>query len=278
MQIRKLMLLTLFITFASGCSMLKPKDYREQLAQIKTSAVIIYSVPEEIAYRKDPRETMKDNLLTKAIKLATKADGATAATTAHDTLVSTFGNGSLPFKVMTKEDMLANEEFAKLVAPDPDLNIGGINVTQVSGMLSMLSNDKSEPTGAAPASLKSFGLRNGQGNESEFIKQAIAALGVDAAIVIHDPGMSFNCKACVLLAGAGATGTGTTGSSYDIRIIDKSGTTLLAQQDWFDKTNASAAMAASIINPGDHKKLYEAHGQKIASNFSTYFNSYMNRK
>lgn len=279
----KIVAIMLMLVFFEGCSLSKfqlvEKDYRPQLAQIKSAAVVIFSVPENIQYRKNPRESLDNNLLTKAIKLLAKADGEIAATMAYRSFVTELQHSGLPFSVMSKDDMLANNQFAELVAPDPELTVAGVSMEQVVSVISMFnsksSNSVTKEKGAAPKSMKSFGFGQINTDELNFIKQSISALGVDAAIVVYDPGMSFNCKSCVLLDGAGATGAGTTGSSYTIKIVDKSGTMLMKYRNWFKETEESATMAASTIDPREHEKLYTAHGTKIGSQFSQHFKQYI---
>ena len=286
MKFVKLIALILLVVTLTSCSLSRipfaEKDYRSELAKIKSAAVIIYSVPESINYRKNPKETLDSNLLTKAMKLMAKADGEVAATVAYRSFVSELKNSDLPFSVMSKVNMLSNNQFAELVAPEPELTVAGISLDQVASVISMFDGKKSksasEEKGAAPESMKSFGLSYLDSDELNFIKQSIAALNVDAAIVVYDPGMSFICDSCVLVSGAGATGTGTTGSSYTVNIIDGNGTTLMKYRSWFKESGETAPMAASTIDPREHEKLYVAHGAKIGSLFSVHYKNYMNKR
>lgn len=283
MQIKCLLVLVI-ITMASGCAVLKPKDYRDQLRQIKTVAVVLYTVPENITYRKDPRESVKKNLLTKAMELASVGKGQQAATLAHQSFIDEINARKLSFVVTEKPAMLANEEFKLLIPKESELKIGGVDLKMISSALSMFDTDKGNKSasGAAPDAMYSYGLPSissgaltGQEQEKRFIQDSIAALGVDAAIVIADPGMSFYCKTCVRIIGAGASGTGTTGAAFSIAIVDKNGTVLLHHKKWFKGTEASAKMVASAVNPLEHDKLYQAHGKKIAADFSKYFTNHM---
>ncbi len=283
MKIKSLMLITLLVV-VSGCATLKPKDYRDQLSQVKTVAVVLFTVPEKISYRKDPREILKKNILTKAMAMAAEGEGQQAATLAHQSFIAEINARKLSFVAMDKSAMLANEQFARLIPDKAKLEIAGVDLKLVSSAMSMFNITAKSHSGAAPEAMHSYGLAamskgalTGQATEMEFIQNTIAVLGVDAAIVVADPGMSFYCKTCVRIMGAGASGTGTTGAVFGVALVSKDGTVLLRQKAEFKGTEASAKMVASAVNPLEHDQLYQAHGKKIAAEFAEYFARYMNR-
>ncbi|MDH5228882.1 MAG: hypothetical protein OEZ58_01435 [Gammaproteobacteria bacterium] len=265
---------------AASCATMK-KDNRDQLSKIKSVAVVLFTVPEKIVYRPDPRETMKKNMLTQAIKMLSTGDGTKAATLAHNSFIEELNSNKLSFSVLQPRTMLDNEQFVRLATPPEKFQVAGVDVDMVAGAISMFSKGKygkkREPTGAAPESMRAYGIAepsqawSNTDGEVQFVRDAIASLDVDAAIIVSDPGMSFYCHACVLVASAGASGISSTGSNYTVAIVDKRGKILYQYHHWFTGTDATAKMIASAVNPEEHGTLFTAHGKTIGKAFSEDF-------
>jgi len=79
-------------------------------------AVILYTVPENIVKRSDPRSTDKGMLAMLADAVAGNT-GLKAATAAHKTFIDTLNAQKLPFKILTQSEMLSNRAFVSLYKP-----------------------------------------------------------------------------------------------------------------------------------------------------------------
>ncbi len=205
------------ICFVMGASLLllascggATKFDKVRIASISKVAVVVYTVPDKIEYKEDPKES-EGGLSLKSIAKAVAKDLATgkgeeAATVSLEAFINTINQQGLPFEVMSKQKMMSNSAFTKLyIAPGP-------KAEKPSGMAGMAMGMLSGPTvvGVGPANLNAYGLQSnwwdgqaitGASNELDYIKSAIDALNVDAVLVINDRGYSFSCKTCGGAAG-----------------------------------------------------------------------------
>jgi len=134
-------------------------------------------------------------------------------------------------------------------------------------------------TGTAPAGFTHFGLPKkwkangkaltGKKGEMEYIKKAIDALGVDAAIILVDRGSSFQCR---LACGLG-NGDSTMGGAFNAAIIGKDGSTIVAVNNWFNG-KAHAVMYRYVVNPLQRESLYTQHGVRMAQVFAKTYREY----
>lgn len=255
---------------------------KPELAKVKTAAVVVFTVPTQIEYWEDPRDHTR-SLLAAIIEAAASGDGAQAATVSYGTFTEALNQQGLPFKVLSQANVKSSAAFKTLVAEiqsgqdmmeakEDDDSL--ISITFITG-------DPRVVDGSAPDGMVEFGLVSekhwgdadplaGTEEERAFIIKSIAALGVDAAIVVADPGFAFACEACI-----GGTGAGTTGSAFMIGMFNRQGAPILAMRQWFATTDEQAAMAVYIVNPLEHEDLYAEHGRKMASEFAIQFKETM---
>lgn len=267
----------------SGCSSVNFD--KEAVGKVKKVAVVLYTVPTSIEYKEDPQESQK-TLLQMVAAVATLNNGQQAATIAQKTFITELNKQGLGFKAISQAQMMNNTAFLKLankhVAARMELMAEAekkkSGAAKALSMLSALGGGGSSatPEGAGPEGLPEYGLQlqwitsdgalMGSPEEMDYIKRAISALGVDAAIVINDQGYSFSCEACI-----GGTGSGSTGSAFLISIVDKNGKEILGMREWFAFQPRSAAMLTYIVNPLQHDNLFEGHGIKTARVFADLF-------
>mgnify|MGYP003682944245 CR=1 FL=1 len=141
---------------------------------------------------------------------------------------------------------------------------------------------KPEIMAHSPNNLQAFGLSKnwwdgkalmGTTDEKAYITKVIKDLGVDAVMVINDPGFSFSCKPCI-----GGTGNASTGSAFNVSLIGKDGKEILNVRQWFSYTPDNSAIVAGIVNPNTQKSLFKAHGEKTAKLFSEEFKTALKEK
>jgi hypothetical protein len=141
----------------------------------------------------------------------------------------------------------------------------------------MFMGKKKSLAAFAPDRLPQFGLPDnwdggnpltGSKEEREYLKKAMEALNVDAAIVVADLGYTFSCRFCVGTDSLGYNGTGSTGSAYVAAIVNRDLQPILAQREYFRSTSATAAVVANVILPRFHDGLYKAHGSRTAEVFA----------
>lgn len=280
-----LVLLTLAagLLLASGCSSVNFD--KEAVGKVKKVAVVMYTVPTSIEYYDDAQDHQK-TLLQIAAALATINNGQQAATISQKTFITELNRQGLGFKAISQAEMMNNTAFLKIsnkyVAARMEQKAAAeekkSGAMKALSMLSALGGGGSMdiPEGIGPEGQPEFGLitkwitadgalMGGEG-EMAYIKEAIAALGVDAALVINDQGYSFSCEICV-----GGTGSGSTGSAFLISIVDRNGKEILGMREWFAFQPRSAAMAVYIVNPLQHDSLFEGHGIKTARVFADLF-------
>lgn len=66
----------------------------------------------------------------------------------------------------------------------------------------------------------------------EYVKKAIEAIKIDAAILINDSGFSYACEFCI-----GGSDAATTDSAFTVSMITRSGDVILNMQEWFATTS-----------------------------------------
>ncbi|MBI2522362.1 MAG: hypothetical protein HYV97_18220 [Bdellovibrio sp.] len=282
----KLVLLALVIMLLASCGSTKKID-KDRISKVKTVAVVVYSVPQRIEFKEDPRGQKSGTSLTDVVKMIAKeasvGDGVKASDKALKEFIHTANTSQLPFKFVSYDDMKKNKKFVDLGsyrAPAPAKK-------EESGFSSFMTTVASytgggQPLCAGPEYLQNFGLVNnwwdgkastGTSDEAEYIKKSIEALGVDAVLIINDPGFSFSCEACV-----GGTGSASTGSAFTVTLIDKEGKELLNLRQWFGTSPGSAAIVAGAVNPLQQDKLFAQHGIKTANLFVEEFSDALNKK
>lgn len=256
------------------------------IAKVKTVAVVIYSVPSEIVYREDPKEKdagfSLDAVVKKAMKELAKGKGEEAASVSLGSFIETINQQGLPFTVISKDQMMSNSAFTSLYVPR---EAPGAEEEGVADMAMSMFGGGDVDLGTGPEGINAFGLKSsytdenaltGSENEMEYIKNAIQALNVDAALVINDYGYSFSCQACI---GTSATmaGSGSTGSAFHASLIYKDGQVLANIRQWFGATSAGAVMLNSMVNPLQHESLYKRHGEKTAELYAEEFQAAMTK-
>ncbi|MEK6626065.1 MAG: hypothetical protein AABY86_13920 [Bdellovibrionota bacterium] len=282
----KSVFLTLMIILLASCGSTE-KINKDRISKLKTVAVVVYSVPQRIEFKEDPRGQKNGTSLTDVVKMIAKeasvADGIKASDVALKEFIHTVNVAKLPFKFVSYDDMKKNKKFLEIGsyrAPAPAKK-------EESGFSSFMSTVATytgggQPLCAGPEYLQNFGLvsnwwdgkaATGTSNEAEYIKKSIEALGVDAVLIINDPGFSFSCEACVA-----GTGSASTGSAFNVTIIDKDGEQLLNLRQWFGTSPGSAAIVAGAVNPLQQNKLFEQHGIKTANLFVEEFSDALNKK
>ncbi len=280
-----LVLLTLAagLLLASGCSSVNFD--KEAVGKVKKVAVVLYTVPLSIEYYEDPQDHQK-TLLQIAAALATINNGQQAATISQKTFITELNRQGLGFKAISQAQIMnntaylniSNKYIATRMEQKAEAEKKKSGAMKALSMLSAMGGGGSSaiPEGIGPEGQPEFGLitewitsnsaLTGSEGEMDYIKAAISALGVDAAIVINDQGYSFGCEACI-----GGTGSGSTGSAFLISIVDKNGSEILGMREWFAFQPRSAAMLTYIVNPLQHDSLFEGHGIKTARVFADLF-------
>ncbi len=270
------------ILIIAGCSAGKMSIKKEEYAKVKRVAVVLYSTPSSITMKSNPRET--DNSIVLSM-MGVDGDGDKAATLAHETFVETLNNQGLGFTTISAADTRSNPKVAALYTqqkapekkaetPKAEGLFGSMMAKVKDAVGDHMANRSSGPEG-----LKNFGLAAdwskgkavvGSVGEMDYIKQTIAALDVDAALIINDPGFSFVCEFC-----AGNSGAASTGSAFLAAMVDRNGNQILTMREWFATTDAQAMMSAGVVNPLQHDHLFKEHGRKMAVVFADYLKENM---
>lgn len=293
------LLIGLLGLFLAGCSPSQVTFDKAALSQVKTVAVVLYTVPLSIQVREDPRGDDNKNesgtmalLKSVAQAAANTGDGNRAATLAQESFIETLNKQDLPFKALTRDQMMAKNEFATLArdrrdaiqaemakkAEEREKKQGAMG--KAMGMLASLSGGSAatEETaiGASPDGIPSYGLVGnwssansallGVQAEQDYLVKAAQALGVDAVVAINDPGYSWGCSTCI-----NNTGSASTQSAFLVTMVDRSGKPILQMRQWFASGGGSAAMVSGIINPLQHDGLFKGHGEKTAEVFADYY-------
>jgi hypothetical protein len=288
-------LLLLTSIFLTGCGS-ATKINKDGIRSVKNIAVVIYSVPPEIKFKKNPKEDDSSgglSLMDVAKSLmadASKADGIEASEIALNSFIKSMNNNpKMTFKVLTPTQMAKSANFTKLVS---DLNAKAATAasakankktSMLSSAMSFLAPPKDDKKASvSPKSLVSFGLIPawGDGNalrgtkdEQKYVKESLEALGVDAILALNDMGYSFLCSTCV-----GGTGTASTGSAFHATLIGANNDVLLQMKQWFNSSDETAATTAGIVNPLKQKELFKAHGEKLAKVFAEQLLESMNEE
>ena len=267
----------------SGCASTLKFD-KAKLKKVKKVGIVIFTVPESIKYKSDPKAG-KESELSAVVKIVARkmseGDGVKAATLSMRTFIKELNKSKLPFKVISRKEMLKRKSFKGLYSPPAPKK-------KAKGALGMLASFGSPnmSVGVGPKGINSYGLQSnwsggdaliGSDSEMEYIKKAIKALKVDAALVINDKGYSFSCNAC---AGAGGVmnGSASTGSAFTVTMVDKKGGPIMQLREWFGSTSSNAMMVSNIVNPLEHEKLFKVHGQKMGKLFARMFKEKMAEK
>ncbi|MDH5571183.1 MAG: hypothetical protein OEY89_05415 [Gammaproteobacteria bacterium] len=262
----KYLIVLLLPVIITACSFGKNTVNLDEVKKIKTVAVIIYTVPEKIIYKADARDS-SGSLTAALVDSATGNTGSNAADIAVHKFTETLQKEGMTFKVIPHSTVLSNAKYKSLYKPvvaakkDAD---EGLLAKSLSFLGSMAGNSSA---GAAPKGMNQYGLiedwrgdtaLTGKSGESEYIQKSIEALKVDAVLVINDMGFSFSCEACI-----GSTGVASTGSAFNATMITRSGP-VMNIREWFATTDEQGAMVTGIVDPTEHKELYEEHGRKMA--------------
>lgn len=269
-----LLILALFLT---SCGSTQKID-KNELKKVKKVAVVLYSVPQTIDFRSDPKKEDDMSLMKAVAKAFTVGDGVKAAGISQKSFIHTINkSGKLPFKIVGCGKVKKNPALSKIVGTlnkkaaeaaakkDKD-NSGALGMMKMG--LSFMGAGKKEVLASSPEGLASFGLVKewGDGNaltgskgESEYLDQALKSLGVDAILAVNDLGYSFSCKACI-----GGTGSASTGSAFHVSLIGKGQKHILDVNQWFSTTDFSTGVISGIVNPLSQDKMFKAHGKKMA--------------
>jgi hypothetical protein len=278
---------------ACGPSMVRKVDNGE-LNKIKSVAVILYTIPTNIAYRSDPRKKESAGLFSAVMQAASgKIPSKEAATISHKTFIEALNSHKLSFKVLSHEQLFANKEFVALAkSKSKSKNEKGEEKKEekegfFGATLGFLLGGSSTSTeGDGPDGLPSFGVSEwgktssalqGVKGEREYVLAAIQALNVDAAIIVADSGYAFSCEVCIGVTGS-MNGAASTSSAFFVTMLNRSGSVVLNLQEWFASTDAQAVMVSSAVNPLQHKSLFEEHGRKMASVFVDSLHEGMKKK
>lgn len=260
---------------ASGCA---PKFTlnKAQYDNIKTVAVVEYTVPSRIEFKEDPQKADGKITLADVAKAALKTlvgDGTKASTEAHKSFIETLNQQGLTFVSLSQEEMYGNPDFTALHVPAAAATPQD-DGSMVGRFGSMIKKQMAADTGKSPKMLNGYGLAagwaggtalNGKGVETKYLLDSIKALGVDAVIVINDPGFSFSCEFCVA-----GTGAASTGSAFIVAMVGSNGETIFEIKEWFATTDEQAALVAGVVNPLEQNALYKEHGRKTAIVFAKF--------
>ncbi len=250
---------------------------KDDVTSIRSVAIVAYSIPEKIEFRDDPKEQNKAGImdLVKVVaKSFTEVDGKNAAELSYNEFVKSINTSTkLPFKAMTLEELRKNVKFQELVASTQKKEVPAAAVD--SGWMGKLQSfagvNEAAPTSTTLAGIATFGIDKNWSDsdalmkteeEKAFLKKALEILNVDAIMVINDMGYSFSCEACIA-----GTGSASTGSAFNVTLINKEMKSVMNVRQWFGFSKASAPIVTGIIPPPMYEKLFIAHGGKMATEF-----------
>ena len=246
----------------------------EEVKKVKSVAVIMYTVPQDIYYKDDAREGGKSGLALLAEAVIGNS-GNQAANAAVETFTGELRKQGLSFSVMPYSDVVSNAKFAALYKPfsypKKKTEEGALGMA-----LSFLSAGANQVTRAtSPKNMSHFGLApiwsadtalTNKPGENDYIKKAIEALKVDGVLVINDTGFSFSCEACIGIGGS-MSGVASTGSAFNATLITRSGP-VMNIREWFGTTDEQATMVAGIVDPTEYDNLFKEHGKRMAEVFA----------
>lgn len=271
----KNVLLLALLTVLASCGSASFK--KEEVTSIKKVAIVAYSIPEKIEFRDDPKEQNKPGLmdLVKVVaKNFTEVDGKKAAELSYNEFVKSINTSpTLPFKALTLEDLRKNVQFQELVksTQKKETPAAAVADTGWMGKLQSLAVSNEGPSSTTLEGIATFGIDKNWSDsdalmktedEKAFLKKSFEILNVDAIMVINDMGYSFSCEACVA-----GTGSASTGSAFNVTLINKDMKSVMNVRQWFGFSKASAPIVTGIIPPPMYEKLFTAHGGKMASEF-----------
>ena len=271
MKLFRLAVILLLPALLAACSFGKNTVNLDEVKKIKNVAVIMYTVPEQITYRANARDN-STGLLAALVETSIGKNGYKAADAAIRTFTQTLQKQDLPFNIMSHSKVISNAQFTALYHPASTTE----TKTETGFLGKFISNVTSDKSiGAAPTKMNQYGLvtawtgnsaLTNKGGENNYIKKSIEALKVDAVLVINDIGFSFSCEACIGAGGA-MNGAASTGSAFNATLVTRSGP-VMNIREWFATTDEQGAMVAGIVNPTEHKVLFEEHGRKMARVFA----------
>jgi hypothetical protein len=260
------------------------------LGQVKKVALVTYTVPPIIKVRKDPKEPVPP---TSAQEVLAGSNGPRAATIGMKTFIKTLNDKGLSFKFMTPEEMDGNAAFVKvrqdvvraqaeeeqrLKAEKEKEEAAKSTGQKVLGFLGSAFNKQPQTgpfPGVGPEGYPQFKMNTydkgvlaltGDPREKQYAMDAAKALGVDAVMLITDPGYSWGCSTCI-----GDTGSASTASAFLATMVRPDGGAVLNMSQWFVLNPRSAVIVAGIINPLQYDSLFEGHGLKMAEVFASYY-------
>lgn len=254
----------------SACSLGKNTVNLNEVKKVKSVAVIMYTVPEQIVYRDDVKKSSTSQLAEDLIG----KNGGEAANAAVISFTETLQKQGLPFKVMTNAEVMSNADFVALYKP-ATVEKKKVDDSLLGQTLSFLATPKPSYLGSGPVNMNQYGLvtawgadtaLTGKPGEDAYIKKAIEALKVDAVLVVNDTGFSFSCEACIGI-GDSMSGAASTGSAFNATLITRSGP-VMNIREWFGTTDDQAPMLMGIVDPTEHTALFEEHGRRMAEVFS----------
>lgn len=266
----------LLLLMGCAASINKPR-----IQAVKSAAVVLFTVPRQIEFRDDSKET-RQTILQALARAATAGDGARAATLSHQTFTETLAQQGLPFKVLTVAATKSVPAFNALYRP-PGTKEQKEESEPVFKLYFEMGPASGVVPGTAPDGFNSYGLVQewstwnplvGSEEEAKYILAVIKALNVDAIIAIADPGYSFGCDIC----SGGNTGTASTRSRFMGAMVDREGEVILKMQGSFSSTDEEGAMLAGAVNPMAHDELFTEHGRKMAVLFANSFHKAMKKK
>lgn len=250
---------------------------KEEVTSIKKVAIVAYSIPEKIEFRDDPKQENKPGImdLVKVVaKSFTEVDGKKAAELSYNEFVKSINTSpNLPFKALTLEELRKNSKFQELVNSTlkKEAPVAAESTGWMGKLQSLASTNEDVRSSTTVAGIATFGIDKNWKDadalvkteeEKEFLKKSLEILNVDAIMVINDMGYSFSCEACIA-----GTGSASTGSAFNVTLINKDMKSVMNVRQWFGFSKASAPIVTGIIPPPMYEKLFIAHGGKMASEF-----------
>ncbi len=247
------MMVVVLGTQFSGCSSVGINLDKKALQKIKKVAVIVFTIPNSIEFKDDPREIeLNSNYMS-------FADPVDAANSSLKNFITILNSENMGFKVVTVQEMLKNYDFLDLYTPTQKREKRIVLWPFTKSVVDV---------GISPENISSFGIHHswnyssalmGLKREKEYIQNAINVLEVDAAIVITDNGYSFSCFNCL-----GGSGTVTTASAFNLVMVDREGEEILAIKDLFLNSGTTIPIVSGEIAIHNYKKLFREHGKKLA--------------
>ena len=265
-----------FLSVLASCGSASFK--KDEVTSIKRVAIVAYSIPEKIEFRDDPKEQNKAgvmDLVKMVAKSFTEVDGKRAAELSYNEFVKSINTSTnLPFKALTLEELRKNVKFQELVTASQkkETPVAAASDTGWMGKLqSLAGSNEVVPSSTTVAGIATFGIDKNWSDsdalmkteeEKAFLKKSLEILNVDAIMVINDMGYSFSCEACIA-----GTGSASTGSAFNVTLINKDMKRVMNVRQWFGFSKASAPIVTGIIPPPMYEKLFTAHGGKMATEF-----------